>query len=88
MTFTTLELRKDNGTGWIVFNRPQVKNAFSVASFYEVHRAIEQMTQDDAVRTIVLTGKGGNFSSGRDFRDTSDVPPDFDERRNDAFTAL
>lgn len=88
MTYTTLELRKENGTGWIAFNRPHVKNALSVASFYEVHRAIQQMAQDDEVRTIVLTGKGGNFSSGRDFKDTSEMPPDFEERRNDAFTAL
>ncbi len=88
MTYTTLEVRKENGTGWIVFNRPQVKNAFTVASFYETHRAVDALAQDDEVRTIVLMGKGGNFSSGRDFRDTSVVPPDFEERRNDAFTAL
>ncbi len=88
MSYTTLEVKKDQGTGWIIFNRPQSKNALTVASFYEVHQAIDEMTQDDAVRSIVLMGKGGNFSSGRDFKDTSEVPPDFEERRNDAFTAL
>lgn len=88
MNYTTIEVKTENGTGWIVFSRPQVKNAFSVRTFSEVHEALEQLTQDDAVRTIVLMGKGGNFSSGRDFKDPEEVPPDFEERRSQVFNAL
>lgn len=88
MNYTTMELRRENGTGWIVFNRPEVKNALSIASFYELREAIAEMEADDTVKSLIIMGRGGNFSSGRDFRDKTPVPPDFEERRTEAFNAL
>ncbi len=88
MPYTTMELRRDNGTGWIVLNRPEVKNALNITSFYELRQAIAELEADDTVKTIIIMGKGGNFSSGRDFRDKTPVPPDFEERRTEAFSAL
>jgi enoyl-CoA hydratase/carnithine racemase len=80
-------VRKDNGMGWIVLSRPQVKNALSVASFDGIRAGIEELSLDPDVRVIILIGEGGNFSSGRDFKD-SNVPHDFEERRNSAFNAV
>ena len=88
MPYTALEVRRENGTGWIVINRPETKNALNVAAFYELREAVAELEADATVRSIVVMGKGGNFSSGRDFRDKTPLPPDFEEQRTAAFNAL
>ena len=72
----------------IVINRPETKNALNVAAFYELREAVAELEADATVRSIVVIGKGGNFSSGRDFRDKTPLPPDFEEQRTAAFNAL
>jgi enoyl-CoA hydratase len=87
MSYATIEVRRQGATGWIMLARPEVKNALSARSFDELRDVLTKLTADDSVATIVLSGKGGVFSSGRDFKDR-DVPADFEERRSHAFAAL
>lgn len=50
----------------ITLNRPDKKNALSPAMFCDLASALERAEQDQRVRAVVLTGAGGDFSSGAD----------------------
>src|SRR5689334_2443409 len=64
--FETLRIQRDGGCGWIVFDRPRVMNAFNRRQWTELNEALAHFEQDDEVRSVVLRGSGGNFSSGYD----------------------
>src|SRR4051812_10495614 len=52
----------------ITMNRPHRKNALSGATLVRMYDAMVEASADDEVRCIVLTGAGGNFSSGADLK--------------------
>ncbi len=54
------------GVRVIAFNRPEVRNAFDTAMYLQVTEALVQADTDDAVGAVVLTGRGGAFTSGQD----------------------
>ena len=85
--YSTIEVKKEGRTGWIWLARPEVKNALNARFFDEIHAAVADLAADPEIGSLVLIGKGGNFSAGRDFKDR-DVPVDFEERRASAFSAL
>jgi enoyl-CoA hydratase/carnithine racemase len=65
----------------VVFNRPKVRNAISLAMWSEIPTIIERLANDDAVRAIVFRGAGNEaFASGADISE-------FKENRKDAATA-
>src|SRR5438477_6057664 len=66
----------------VVFNRPQLRNAISLAMWTEIARATEGLVKDDSVRAIVDRGAGREaFASGADISE-------FEEHRKDTATAL
>jgi enoyl-CoA hydratase len=68
-------LPAEDGVATIVLNRPEKKNALSIALRDEVSAAIDALAVDDAVKAIVVTGAGPVFSAGFDlgeFRDLGD----------------
>ncbi len=64
--FETLHVQNDGGCGWIVFNRPRKMNAFDRRQWTELNEALARFEQDDEIRSVVLRGSGGNFSTGYD----------------------
>lgn len=50
----------------IAFNRPARRNALDMASREQFGVAVQQVLDDDTVRAIVLTGRGGHFCAGGD----------------------
>ena len=56
----------DDGVLLVTMNRPEHKNAFNGAQWSGVARALREAREDPAVACCVLTGAGGNFSSGVD----------------------
>jgi enoyl-CoA hydratase/carnithine racemase len=50
----------------LTLNRPEVRNAINDAMRGELLAAIERAAADDAVRALLLTGKGKSFCSGGD----------------------
>jgi enoyl-CoA hydratase/carnithine racemase len=65
---------------WLEFDRPQCLNAFTVAGYRGFREALDRLAADDAVRVVVLTGRGRAFSAGAD-RSLLDVAPPGGERR-------
>lgn len=56
----------EHGVLLVTLNRPRKKNAFDDAQWDALADALTTAEQDPAVAVVVLTGAGGNFSSGAD----------------------
>jgi enoyl-CoA hydratase/carnithine racemase len=61
------------GVRVVAFNRPEVRNAFDTEMYFEVTAALREADRDEAVRAVVLTGRGGAFSSGADLREMAAI---------------
>ena len=62
--FLQLEQRAGCATVWL--NRPERHNAFHEGLVAELSSCVAQLSQDAAVRAIVLAGRGRNFCAGAD----------------------
>ncbi|MBS0422458.1 MAG: enoyl-CoA hydratase family protein [Proteobacteria bacterium] len=58
--------RQEGRVGVITLNRPERKNPLTFESYAELRDLFRELVKVDEVRTIVLTGAGGNFCSGGD----------------------
>jgi len=58
--------RTEGRVGVITLNRPERKNPLTFESYAELRDLFRQMESEKAIKTIVLTGAGGNFCSGGD----------------------
>jgi len=58
--------RTEGRVGVITLNRPERKNPLTFESYAELRDLFRQMESEKAIRTLVVTGAGGNFSSGGD----------------------
>ena len=56
----------DNGVATLTLNRPERKNPLTFDSYAELRNLFRALNQSTDVKTIVLTGAGGNFCSGGD----------------------
>lgn len=63
-----VELEREGAVATITLNRPQVRNAFGWDSWPQLHEAVLDVTGDNGVRAVILTGAGGCFSSGGDLK--------------------
>ncbi len=65
--FETLEIARDgNGVATIWMNRPDVHNAFNAQLIADLTAACKALDADEAVRVVVLAGRGKSFSAGAD----------------------
>ena len=69
MSFTTLLARHDGPVLRLTLNRPEVRNAMSLAMVLELRQALEGAERDGSTRVVVLRGAGGHFCSGGDIKD-------------------
>lgn len=66
----------------ITLNRPRVYNAINLTMRKAIQQALERADDDPAVSLAVLTGAGGNFSSGRDLKATLEGESAYSSRRD------
>jgi enoyl-CoA hydratase/carnithine racemase len=59
-------LSVDGSVATVTLNRPEKKNPLTFQSYRELTDFFRACAFDDQVKTIVVTGAGGNFSSGGD----------------------
>lgn len=67
--YETILVRRDAGVMHITLNRPQVRNAMTMAMVRELKTALADAQINGGVRVIVLRGAGGHFCSGADIND-------------------
>jgi isohexenylglutaconyl-CoA hydratase len=65
----TLLLRREGGVLHVTLNRPEVRNAMSLAMVLELRETLAAAEGDGSTRVLVLRGAGGHFSAGADLRD-------------------
>src|SRR6202011_13256 len=58
----------------ITLNRPERMNSMAFDVTVPLKRVIEEITYDNSVRVVVLTGAGKGFSSGADHKSAGSVP--------------
>lgn len=64
--FSTLVFEKTDAIGRITLNRPEKRNALSLAMAQELTRLLNRWEDDPEVRVVSLRGAGGQFCSGGD----------------------
>jgi enoyl-CoA hydratase len=58
----------------ITLNRPERMNSMAFDVMMPLKAALENVTYDNSVRVVVLTGAGRGFSSGADHKSAGEVP--------------
>lgn len=92
---STLALRREGPVLHLTLNRPEARNALSLAMVAELRAALAQAEAGGEVRVIVLRGAGGHFCAGGDLKDMAaarlrlaDEGPQVLQRMNAAFGHL
>jgi trans-feruloyl-CoA hydratase/vanillin synthase len=66
--FETVEVEREGGITFLVFNRPDQRNAMSPQLHYDMCEALTQAAEDDTTKVVVITGAGEAFSAGQDLK--------------------
>ena len=85
MTYTTIDIERASGVARLWLNRPDLRNAMNDVMIAELNEAIAALVADDAVRVIVLGGRGKVFCAGGDLawmKTARDMTPE--EARKDS----
>ncbi|GAA3979021.1 enoyl-CoA hydratase/isomerase family protein [Actinomadura viridis] len=69
MNYQTLVVERRGHVGWLVFDRPDRRNAMNGLMREELRRAWSELAGDPGVRVIVNTGNGPSFQTGADVRE-------------------
>jgi feruloyl-CoA hydratase/lyase len=66
--YETIKVEKEDGITWIIFNRPDKRNAMSPQLHLDMDDVLDDLAIDDETEILVITGAGESFSSGQDIR--------------------
>lgn len=66
MSYKTIVLERNGTMGKLIFNRPDVLNAYNQTVSGDILRGFKELAEDESVRVIVLTGAGRAFMAGAD----------------------
>jgi enoyl-CoA hydratase len=65
--YANLLFQVENGVGMITINRPKALNALNYDTLQDLSDIFDQMTGDDTVKTVIITGSGEkSFVAGAD----------------------
>ncbi len=64
--YETLEIERQGAVATVWMNRPDVHNAFNAQLIADLAAAASALGRDEAVRIVVLAGRGKSFSAGAD----------------------
>jgi len=56
----------DGKVATVTLNRPERKNPLTLESYGELRDAFRDLVYADGIKSVVITGAGGNFCSGGD----------------------
>jgi enoyl-CoA hydratase/carnithine racemase len=77
-----------DGVATVTLNRPERKNPLTFESYRELTDFFRACAFDDAVKAVVVTGAGGNFSSGGDVFEIIGPLVEMDTKGLTAFTRM
>lgn len=67
--FKALCVEINDGIAWVVFNRPEKRNALNPTMNLELRDALEALELEEAARVLVLTGAGESWCAGMDLKE-------------------
>jgi isohexenylglutaconyl-CoA hydratase len=68
-SYATLATRREGGVLHLTLNRPELRNAMSMAMVGELRDALREGEADGSTRIVVLRGAGCHFCAGADLKD-------------------
>src|SRR5262249_56719807 len=69
----SLLMEKDGPIGWIIFNRPEKRNAVGVETWELMPKYVQDLATDDAIRVVIMRGAGDKaFVAGADISQVKD----------------
>ncbi len=68
MSYQSIERETRGPAAWVWLNRPAAHNAFDEAMIADLTDVFTRLQAEDAVRVIVLAGRGQSFSAGADLK--------------------
>lgn len=75
-----LRFEREGVIGWCVIDRPEARNAFTPAMYFDIKRAVRLVNKDPDLAALVITGTGDVFAPGGDLGGRSEPgdssPPD------------
>lgn len=69
MAHTQIAVEQRGAACWLFHDRPALRNAESSVLLDELDAALQAAIADEAVRCIVVAGKGDHFSAGHDLKE-------------------
>jgi enoyl-CoA hydratase len=82
---SVLQTERDDGVAVVTLDRPDVMNALSRALRGALKRAFHEIAADEAIRVVILTGRGRAFCAGLDLAELAGEP---DGAANDPVLAV
>lgn len=76
MGYTHISYEVADGIATVTLDRPDRMNALTQVLETELRDAMQAAGRDDAVRAIILTGRGRAFCAGMDMEELETLPPD------------
>lgn len=75
MNFKSITFSIADSIGYIILNRPEVLNSLNRDMVSEIHKAVNMVKINDAMRALIFSGCGGNFAAGADIINMVDMTP-------------
>ncbi|RLB25879.1 MAG: enoyl-CoA hydratase, partial [Deltaproteobacteria bacterium] len=66
MDFETIKVTKEKPLATLTLNRPDKRNALNRRMMQELVEALSDISEDDGIRVLILTGAGKAFCAGAD----------------------
>src|SRR6266567_988451 len=66
--YETIRVEKEGGITWVIFNRPDKRNAMSPQLHLDMDDVLDELSMDDETEILIVTGAGPAFSAGQDIR--------------------
>jgi enoyl-CoA hydratase len=72
-----VQIRRDGAVAVVTVDRPEALNALDTATKELLLTAVRELSRDDAVRAVILTGAGDKaFVAGADIAEMKDMTPE------------
>jgi enoyl-CoA hydratase len=75
MLYQTIRLQRSAAVAVLTLSRPQRLNAIDRRMLGELQHCLDEVERDADIRVLVVTGAGGNFSSGFDLKEQMEAQP-------------
>lgn len=82
MSYELLTVEREDTIALLSLNRPQKRNALSIALQEEITRCLGQLEEEAGVKVLVITGRGSAFCAGFDLSEVAVREPAHAQRLN------